>query len=96
MILDANGCLLTPLMIDYCLDRLPEQERRRCRVLLSPSNLAWLRTMYQIERYTAMLTTDSWIQEDAVFIMGGEDGLTQLWLIKNLFSPEDPKTCAPA
>jgi hypothetical protein len=94
MILDANGSMLTPALIQYCLVELSPKERQRCKVLLSPRNADWLKRQHFLrpDEIHEHLAPHAWVQDDTAFIMGGDDGLEQLWQIKNLYpGPKEEK-----
>jgi hypothetical protein len=98
VILDANGSMLTPGLIGYAWSQVPVHLRRGAYLLISRRQWDALR---KTSHPTAGLFGDGFglpiqdnvhVQDDAVFIYGGEDKLDQLVMIKNIaVPPKEPE-----
>jgi hypothetical protein len=95
VILDANGSVLTPALIGYAWAQVPDHLRKGAYLLISSRQWDALReTAHPAQGifghgFGLPIQDNAHLQDDAVFIYGGEDKLDQLVMIKNIAVPKE-------
>jgi hypothetical protein len=98
VILDANGNVLTPALIGYAWAQVPLTLRKGAYLLISSRQWDALRkTAHPAQGifghgFGLAIQDNAYLQDDAVFIYGGEDKLDQLVMIKNIAVPKEEAT----